>query len=199
MRAAPLALVLLTACVGRAREALHPIPDYAPAASETRGTAAAARAVSTSDRQEIFAEIVRQFFRPTNGQARWIDPKPLSHTRARAADSAAVEGDDWSEEIVQASRLGRVCALGDDPQCAGRPGSVLRFSQPYALGPDSALVFVRVSSVAAGERATSAAPGKGWEMEFRMASRVITCVPPCVPRRREWRIASKGTIVQSER
>ena len=188
MKAALVAMVSLTACVGRAREALHPIPDYTPAASETRGTAAAARTISTSDRQEIFAEIVRRFFRPTNGQARWIDPKPLAHVRTRAADSAAVEGDDWSGEIVHASRLGRVCAVGDDPQCSGRPGSVLRFSQPYALGPDSALVFVRVSSVAAGEHAASAAPGHGWEMEFRMARRD-----------KEWRIASKGTIVQSER
>jgi hypothetical protein len=182
-----IAVVLLAACAGRARDALHAIPDYTPASSDVRGTEAAARRVPPDDRSEIFAEIVRQFFRPTMGQARWIDPQPLAHSRARAADSAIVEGDDWSQGIMQAAHLGRVCALGADPECKGRPGTVLRFSPPYAVGADSAIVYVRFRSVAAGQEPVPV-DRSAFEMEFRMARR-----------EREWRIASKGTIVQPER
>lgn len=174
-----------TACAGRARDALHPTPDLPSSTSDIRGTEAAARVLPNDDQVAIFREVVREFFRPTMGQARWIDPQPLAHRRARAADSAIVEGDDWSSMIVQAAGLRRVCAVGADAECRGRPGGVLRFSPPYAVGADSAVVFVRYTTVENGAAPT---PGTGLEMAFRMARHD-----------REWRIAAKGTIVQPDR
>ena len=176
---------LLAGCAGHTRESLRSIPDLAPdsAASEVRGTAAAARSVPATEQIEIIGQLVRQFFRPTRSQARWIDPQPLAHRRATEADSAAVLDEDWGAAIVQSTGFRRVCVLEDDAGCRGRPGAVLRFSAPYALGKDSVVIFTRITRVEAG---ASAAPGKGFEMEFHL-----------VRSDREWRIVSKRTIAGS--
>lgn len=169
------------ACAGRGHMDLRPIPDRPspPATPTLRGTAAAERAIADDEQVEIIRDIVRGFFRPTRGQARWIDPQPLAHQRARGADSAAVPDVDLMTEIVRAVGLRRVCTLDSDTECRGRTGHVLRFSAAYARA-DSAVVFARITPVAAG---AAAAAGPGFEMEFLMTRRDSG-----------WRIASKGTV-----
>jgi hypothetical protein len=172
-------------CVGRLVRAVQPIPDK-PRPAETprqRGSERDAAMISSAQRLEIYRELVRTFFRPTRGQARWIDPQPLSHRREQASDSLALEDDDWADAIVRTIGLRRVCALdGPDDDCRGRPGGILRLSAPYttSAGTDAVIVFVRYSIVSAGE---PAAPGEGFEMEFRLARRDDA-----------WRIVSKRTI-----
>jgi hypothetical protein len=166
----------------------RPIPDDSrPVDTHVRGTATAAASIAADGRLEIYRELVRSFFRPTRGQARWIDPQPLAHTRDRVSDSLAVEDYEWADEIVRTIGLRRVCALDTrDAECRGRPGGVLRFSAPYALSSagDSAIVFARYSSVRAGEPAM---PRAGFEMEFRLARRDGA-----------WRIVSKRTVANPD-
>jgi hypothetical protein len=168
--------------VGCARP--YRIPDLAPgpvASPEVRGTQASARAISGEQQLQIVAEVVRSFFRPSLGQARWIDPRPLAHRRTRDADSAAPADEDWAEGIVQAAGLRRVCTLDAGSECTGRAGGILRFSAPYAEGCDSVVVFARYAPVSSGEWR---APGSEFsEMEFHL-----------VRRDREWRIVSKRTV-----
>ena len=175
----------LLGCAGRLVRAAQPISDESrPAtAPQLRGLERDAARIPPAERMEIYRELVRAFFRPTRGQARWIDPQPLSHRRDRASDSLALEDDEWAAALVRTIGLRRVCALDDrDDGCRGRPGGVLRFSAPYAAfaGTDSVIVFARYSTVTAGEPAV---PGAGFEMEFHLARRDG-----------EWRIVSKRTI-----
>ena len=143
-------LALLTfgaagACSIRPRDALHPIPDQPTAVADTlRGTAARADVQDDAAAMAVMREVMRSFFRPIRGQARWIDPQPLAHRRTAAADSLAPLDEDWALAIVQASAVGRVCLLNEtDHECRGRPGGVLRFSRVYFARPDSAIVFAR--------------------------------------------------------
>ena len=183
--AAVVASGALLGCAGRLVRAAQPIPDEPrPAtAPQLRGLERDAARIPPAERMEIYRELVRAFFRPTRGQARWIDPQPLSHRRERASDSLALEDDEWAAALVRTIGLRRVCALdGGDEECRGRPGGVLRFSVPYAAsaGIETAIVFARYSNVTAGQPAV---PGAGFEMEFHVTRRD-----------REWRIVSKRTI-----
>jgi hypothetical protein len=179
-----MAFGVLPGCAGRLVR-VQPIPD-APQPTEVpqlRGSERDAARIAPAEQMEIYRELVRAFFRPTRGQARWIDPQPLAHRRERVADSVALQDDDWADAVVRTIGLRRVCALdGRDDDCRGRPGGVLRFSAPYAAsaGSDSVIVFARYSSVAAGQPAV---PGAGFEIEFHLSRRDG-----------EWRILSKRTI-----
>lgn len=127
----------------------------------------------------ILEEVLRTFYRPTRGQARWVDPQPLAHQRTDVADSVEVPDRIWALAIVQAAQLARVCVLGEpDDGCFGRPGGVLRFSRAYRVGTDRAVVFARYDAMAGGTRSRSR-----WEMEFTMA-----------PAPHGWRILSKRTL-----
>ncbi len=174
----------LLGCAGRLVR-VQPIPDEPQPieAPQRRGSERDALMIAPAERVEIYRELVRSFFRPTRGQARWIDPQPLSHRRERVADSLALEDDEWVDTIVRTIGLRRVCALdASDADCRGRPGGVLKFSTPYSAsaGSDSAIVFARYSNVTAGQPAV---PGAGFEIEFHLARRDG-----------EWRIVSKRTI-----
>ena len=140
-------LVSLTAvsCATRPRDALNPIPDQPTAVADTlRGTAALADMRDDGEPMAVMREVMRSFFRPTRGQARWIDPQPLAHRRTPEADSLAPVDEDWAIAIVQSSAVGRVCVLDEtDHECRGRSGGVLRFSRVYFPRPDSAVVFAR--------------------------------------------------------
>jgi len=176
-------LASIAACAGYSRASLHPIPDLAvdSVASDMRGSADAARAISEPQQIEIAREVVRSFFRPTRGQARWIDSRILAHRRSGAADSAASADDDWADAIVQAVGLQRVCTLDADAECRGRPGAVLTFSSAYLIRPDTAIIFTRITTI--GARAP-AIPARGFEMEFHLARTDGG-----------WRIVAKRTIV----
>jgi ketosteroid isomerase-like protein len=83
-------------------------------------------------------------------QARWIDPRPLAHERTRLADSAEKTSFVWSQAIVDAAGVDRVCPLTDaNERCRGLAGGILRLSRPDAAGSltargaDSVLVYVR--------------------------------------------------------
>ncbi len=174
-RAALVALLAtssLSCATSLVRAPLHPIPDEPPttgAPPELRGTEAAAAAVARQERLEIYRELVRVFFRPMRGQARWIDPQPLSHRRERMSDSLAVADPDWAAAIVDAVALRRVCVLDErDEECRGRPGGVLKFSAPYAVSAraDTVMVFARYSPVDAGG---DVARTSELEIEFRLA------------------------------
>lgn len=179
--------VTMFGCAGYgAREAIRPIPEQPPlrGVPDVRGSESAASRIPGEQRLAIVSEIVRRFFRPTRGQARWIDPQPLAHRRGWSADSAAHTDEEWAAGIAEAVGLRRVCALDEnDVRCRGRPGGVLRFSVPYASGADSAVVFARYTPV---EKGTAASPGSGFggfELEFNM-----------VRRDGRWHIAGKRTI-----
>lgn len=171
-------------CAARPKDALRPIPDLrASGADGVRGTASAAAAVSDGEQVAIIREIVRAFYRPTGGQARWIDPQPLAHRRSLEADSSSVPDDDWALAIVQAVGLGRVCVLDEsDHECRGRPGGVLRFSRVYSAGSDTGRVFARYEPVRRDSRM-----GPAHEMEFHI-----------VPDRGGWRIATKRSVAAPE-
>ncbi|HVE80393.1 MAG TPA: hypothetical protein VNA89_16120 [Gemmatimonadaceae bacterium] len=162
----------VTGCVRQAvREHWYPMPELSPVGTppEVRGTEGAAAALPPAQRMVIVREVVRGFFRPRGGQARWIDPRPLSHHRLADADSRVQPDPSWADAIVDAVGLPRVCALdAEDPGCSGRPGGVLRLSAPYAADTDSAVVFARYTPVAKG--ATPVA-GPGFELEFHLARR----------------------------
>jgi hypothetical protein len=177
----PICLSLLAGCAGTAltREVLVPIPEHAPraVATDVRGTAREAARIAPDQQYAILAEVVRRFYRPMMQQARWIDPRPLGHQRARDADSLVKENPDWALAIVEAANVRRVCPLNEaNAQCRGMNGGVLRFSTPYGVGAtgDSALVFVRYTPVRFGVES---------EMEFLMARYNGV-----------WSIASKRTL-----
>jgi ketosteroid isomerase-like protein len=167
-------VALCVACAGHSRQSLYPIPDRPATGSDIRGTEQSAREISDDQQIRIISEVVRDFYRPSFGQARWIDPRPLAHRRSPAADSLSRVEDDWAEAIVGAVALQRVCARESDAACHGRPGGVLRFSRPYAAGTDTAVVFARY---------TPTQRGPAGEMEFLM-----------IRRNGSWDIASKRTV-----
>ena len=177
-----LLLASVSACAGYSRASLRPIPDLAAdsVASDIRGSADAARAIPEPEQIEIAREVVRSFFRPTRGQARWIDSRILSHRRSAAGDSAASPDDERADAIVQAVGLRRVCTLDADAECRDRPGAALTFSSAYLMRPDTAIIFARITTIAAG---APAIPAKGFEMEFHLARTDGG-----------WRIVAKRTI-----
>lgn len=167
------ALALTAACVGRGRDSFGPIPDVAWTATAMRGAPEAA--LDQFEQPRIIGTLIRDFFRPVGGQARWVDGRALPHLRSAVADSLEERDELWAESIVRATGIGRVCVHGPaNAACDGRPGGVLRFSRVYAAGRDSARVFARYSSPAM----TS-----GSEMGFLL-----------VRRDGQWTIASKGDV-----
>jgi hypothetical protein len=140
---------LCLGCAGIAsRGSIGPIPDVAWPADSVRGTATSAGLVSSADNVAIAAAVIRDFFRPFGSQARWVDPRPLSRVRSDSADAAEQEDLDWSEAVVGAVGLDRVCLAGRSPdRCAGRAGGVIRLSSAFAVGRDSARIFARYTGV----------------------------------------------------
>ncbi|MEX2151799.1 MAG: hypothetical protein WD825_00575 [Gemmatimonadaceae bacterium] len=173
--------ITIAGCAGYTRESLRPIPDHqtASAASlDVRGTEEAARRIASDQQMAIIVEVVRRFYRPLMGQARWIDPQPLAHRRTQSADSLIPADEDWAIAIVSSVALRRVCPLTEaNAQCSGHPGGVLRFSAPYSTGDDSAVLYARYTPVRIGAAS---------ETEFRM-----------VRRGGVWSIASKGAVAGS--
>ena len=167
-----LAAVALAGCGAGmiTRQSMRPIPEMPPAAApETRGTAEAASRIGDENQVMIIREVVRRFFRPLRGQARWIDPQPLSHRRSQGSDSAMALEENWVLDIVTAIGLSNVCPLTEgNLRCRGMPGTVLRFSEPYSAGGDSAIVYALPTAVQRGAAPTSA-PGS--EIEFHLARR----------------------------
>ena len=142
-----------------------PIP-----AGATRGTPAQRAQVAGESGLAVYRTVVRDFFRPTRGQARWIDPRPLPDARTIVEEDRVRADDAWAAAIVAAIGHPNVCALeGDDGECRGRAGGVLRLSAPYAVGTDSAVVFARYATVHAGEepaQAARVAGRQGPELQF---------------------------------
>jgi hypothetical protein len=159
--------VLLAGCAGQSvRETWYPVPEHETVreVSPLRGSEAAA--LPWREQAVILREIVRGFYRPMRGQARWIDPRPLAHRRLASADSSMSPREDWGAAIVEAVGLTRVCLLAErDEACRGRPGGVLRFSVPYALGSDSAVVYARYAPLQPSQDDTRTS---GFELEFRL-------------------------------
>ena len=159
------AIALLFACAKPAPPAAEPAP-----VSVFRGVPAQAALLSDAEQVETYRTLVRDFFRPTGGQARWIDPRLLPHRRD-AADSLS-DDTAWLEELVPSIGLRRVCALdGPDHECRGRHGGVLRFSLPYAASTDTIRVFARYVPVAKGEDPAAVANRVGFEEEFSLTRR----------------------------
>ena len=119
--------------------------------SPVRGTEEAADSVPEATRTAVYRQLLREFFRPVSGQARWIDPQPLGEKRGTADSTIHAIADDelppdagWAASIVEAAGMERVCMLGgDEAGCTGRKGGVLRLSPVYAAGPDRVNVYVR--------------------------------------------------------
>lgn len=159
--------------------------ELAPAPSPIRGTEEAADSVAERDRLAVYRELLRDFYRPASGQARWVDPRPLGERRgAAASDTSRAMSDDemppdatWAEGIVQTSGLRRVCVLGGaEDDCRGRAGGVLRFSSVYAAGPGRVRVFARYTP-------HGGQTGPSSEMRFTLDGRDG-----------EWRITGKTSI-----
>ena len=171
--ASVLVATTLSACVagGINRQSVRPVPELPPApSSATRGTADAASRIADEDQVMIIREVIRRFFRPLRGQARWLDPQPLAHQRSVAADSAMPLEENWVLDIVTATGLSNVCPLSEgNLRCQGMPGGVLRFSEPYSVGPDSALVYAGYTPVQRG--AAPRASRGSTEIEFHLARR----------------------------
>jgi hypothetical protein len=123
--------------------------DVTPATSPIRGTEEQADSVSDQDRNAVYRTLLRDFYRPTSGQAQWIDTRALGEKRGAADSAARAMSDDevppdasWAESVAEASGLQRVCVLGGaEDNCRGRRGGVLRFSPVYAAGPGRVRVF----------------------------------------------------------
>ncbi|WP_025409826.1 hypothetical protein [Gemmatirosa kalamazoonensis] len=137
-----------------------------------RGDAAARAALTRDDELAIDAVIVTRFFRPSGGQARWIDPRPLGDVRDSVADARIDPDDAWADALRAATGHPRVCVYDADADeaCAGREGGVLRFSHPYAAG-DGARTFVRwwPARRAGAEGPLPARGQPTFEMVFTMA------------------------------
>jgi imidazolonepropionase-like amidohydrolase len=145
------AIAMLAAnCAGkRVNEVWYPIPDrtadsQSPASRDVRGTRTAAAAIPGDEDTEIIRDVLVQFYFPTSGQARWIDPRPLAHVRGAADDTVGADFD-WVDEIVALAHRPNICPLDGRLEtrglCKGKPGGVLRFSTPYSAGRDSAIVY----------------------------------------------------------
>ena len=167
---AGLSLVSVSCASQFAQRRVAGVPDKAPTEGlppDTRGADSAAAAVSPEEQLQIYRALVRDFYRPTRRQARWIDPRVLPNRRTRAADSGATPDPEFASAIVEAVGLSRVCRADEKSSpCDGLQGGVLRFSTTYATGPDSAVVYAQYSAVLKGHVA-EAAPG--YEQEFQMA------------------------------
>jgi hypothetical protein len=139
-----LALAALLACAGarKPERSWPPVPNIsADSVLLVRGTAAAAGALSNEDQTEIVSRLLRQFYYPTDRQARWLDPRPLSHIRAHTADDTVGADPDFADEAVGA-RNPLICVLGGrDFGCRGKTGGIVRVSWPYLVGKDSAIIF----------------------------------------------------------
>lgn len=151
---------IVTACAG-ARVNSAPVPELPPADVRMRGTAAQASLLSNEDEAEIVSNIVRDFYRPLANQMRLIGLRPLSHERSRRADDAMEVDVARAEALVRAIGLPNVCRETQSEDCAGHTrGGTLRFSQAYAVGRDSAVIYAQYMPL----------PGGGPnEIEFRMA------------------------------
>lgn len=174
------ALALATACHGAAPNET-PAPERAE--PPQRGDAASARAVDRDDQLSIYSVLLRRFFRPSGGQARWIDPRPLTDVRDAHADSVATAEVEWADAIRELTGLAHVCVLGvDEDDCHGRRGTLLRFSPAYATAPTEARVFVRIVANY-DDRGPLLVDMDRWEMAFTMARDG-----------RAWRIAEKRMV-----
>ena len=165
-----LLLAALSVACGSKKSETRAAP--AAVASSVRGTEEAADSVPEQVRTAVYRSLVRTFFRPVAGQARWIDPQPLGEKRG-SADSAihAVSDDElppdagWAAGIAEAVALERVCVLGGaEDACRGRKGGVLRFSPVYAAGPGRVHVYVRYTPHGGAE-------GPVTEQRFTLAQR----------------------------
>ena len=142
------ASAVVTAC-GSSKPETRAAP--ATASSPVRGTEEAADSVAEQVRTAVYRALLRTFFRPTSGQARWIDPQPLGEKRGSADSTIHAVSDDelppdagWAAGVAEASGLERVCVLGGaEDSCRGRQGGVLRLSPVYAAGPGRVQVYVR--------------------------------------------------------
>ena len=186
-----LAVALAAACVISTACASHKPPraEVTAAATPIRGSEEQSDSVSENDRTAVYRELLRIFYRPTDGQARWIDTRPLGEKRGAADSAGRAMSDDeappdvsWAESIAQASGLQRVCVLGGaEDNCHGRPGGVLRFSPVYAAGPRRVHVFASYTPHGGEEGPTS-------EMRFTLARRSD-----------EWHIVDKTSAPSAKR
>jgi len=143
-------------CAGkRVNETWYPIPDRtadsaSPASKDVRGTRTAAAAIPNDEDTEIIRNVLVQFYYPIRDQARWIDPRPLAHVRGAADDTVGADFD-WVDEIVALAHRSNICPLDGHLEpgglCRGKPGGVLRFSTPYSVGKDSAVVYATYAPV----------------------------------------------------
>jgi imidazolonepropionase-like amidohydrolase len=125
-----------------AEPAWTPVPDgLSDTSSNVRGNRAAAGAISNNEQTQMVSHVLRSYFRPLASQARWMDARPLAHERSAADDTVGADHD-FAEDVVAATKSLRFCVLnGDDSTCRGKPGGVVRFSWPYLVAKDSAIVF----------------------------------------------------------
>jgi hypothetical protein len=157
------------ACVGagaRQADVLIPVPDVAPESTLlVRGTADAAGALSNDDQMEIVSRVLMEFYYPTDRQARWLDPRPLAHLRSAAADDTVGSDPDFADEAVTGAGNSRICVLAHrDFGCRGKAGGIVRFSWPYRVAKDTAVVFAYYTP-----RDSLGAAGKPQpEMQFKM-------------------------------
>jgi len=178
-------MLLLAGCAARG----VPRDELTPARA-VRGDSARTELLSPDERLATQRSVVRGFFRPTGGQARWIDPRPLPARRDSQADAQVAPDDGWAEDLAAATDVPRVCPLlgendlGEGGPCRGRPGGVLRLSAPYALaGGDTVVVYARYAPVRAGEDPSAVTGRWGDELEFQL-----------VRRRGGWHIAKHRTV-----
>ena len=148
--------MLAANCAGkRVNEIWYPIPDrtadsVSHGSKNVRGTHTAAAAIPNDEDTEIIRNVLVQFYYPISGQARWIDPRPLAHVRGAADDTVGADFD-WADEIVALAHRSNICPLDGRLEpgglCKGKPGGVLRFSTPYCVGKDSAVVYATYTPV----------------------------------------------------
>lgn len=143
------AILLAAAMLGGCRTARGIVdePGQDTRDAPERGTPVARAALSRDDQLAIATVIVTRFFRPTRGEARWLDPRPLGDVRS-PADSAAIPDELWAIALRTSIGHPRVCLLPDDPAdsedgCRGRTGGVLRFSHAYATTSNDAVIYAR--------------------------------------------------------
>lgn len=138
-----------------------PVPELPPGEVWMRGTDAQAARLSNADEAEIVSNIVRDFFRPSGNQVRWISVIPLSNYNSSTTDAGAAADVDRADALVHAIGLPAVCRVGTvNSECEGRPGGGLRFSQAYGIARDTAIIFARYTPIGGGEPS---------ELQFRMA------------------------------
>ena len=167
-RTLALATLLAAACHGAPPAAPPPVPE-APD-PPVRGSDAAAAALPPADRDAVYAQVVR-FYRPSGGQARWLDPRPLASTRGAATDSAVAADDEWALAVREGAGSARVCVVdGEDGPCRGRTGGILRLSRAYAdAGGSEARVFVVYTPVRDVDGTFAPGAGPVMEMLFTFA------------------------------